>query len=240
VMESRVECLNKLFVDKIKKMVLMFGCVLLAGILAFYSDLSFPKAAVLLMIGYSIFCWKQKWISGLILVAALLLFGVYHVRFFNETLYPLKEAQDAGQDRLLTQITIPGSWENHDMWISPVVEGKTVDLTYAGAWCHRYFAEFAAETVLHSEAAIEIDTIYMKGKLEYFVDVNAHYFVGTRDFFRQEELEAIYRDENEGHVFLALDGLTDADMVCVITDEAYNVYMMSKEVLEKVLDGYEG
>jgi len=221
--------MQKKYTIEVRKAIMMLCCIILAAFLASYSNLNFPKLIVIAMIVYFVFSWKCKKISALVAAITGLILCVYTGRYFVETMYPVVRKNSSTAYLQLTQVSIPGKWENHDMWISPIVDGKTVDLTYADEWCHAYFEEFSKD-VRNNESETRL-----KVPKEYFTQLDEHYFRGTRDFFDEDILSMMYDGETRGYLFVATEELAKSDTVYVITDEGYNVYLMSYKILEKVL-----
>lgn len=226
--------MQKQYAKNVKKTLLMLGYIALAALLAGYSNLDFSKVIVLAMAVYFVLNWKWKKLSSLCVLAAGVLLCFLTIRYFNETMYPITQGNSSTANLQLTQLSIPGKWENHDMWISPIVNGKTVDLTYADEWCHAYFEEFAVSIQIGKEK--QEFTV----PAEDFAHLGEHYFKGTRDFFDENLMDVMYaKDAVPGSIYIATRDLAAADTVYVITDEAFNVYMMSGEMLERVLEANE-
>lgn len=225
--------------SELKKGIMMIVCIGIAAVLAGRSNLNFPKVIVVAMVAYFLCFWKWKKTSAFLAIVTGAVLCVYSCRYFADTLWPIMEKKDATPYRQYTQLSIPAIWENHDMWVSPVVAGKTVDLTYAEEWCYAYFEEFAENVIIDRTQVQSISQESLSAQADDMFHLYEHYFEGTRDFFEKDVLSEMYDDENVGHLYLAVEGLIEADTLYVITDEDYNVYLLTTEILEKVLNADE-
>lgn len=213
------------------------GLCILAVVLAYYTNLNFGKVAAGIICVYCIvsvfFSRIAKWFA----TAGGVLLVIYSVRYFDMTMIPYLDKSDATQYCQLTQLTIPRRWEFHDMWISPIVKGKTVNLTYAAEWCHEYFKEFAAETVI-DEGGLQHISIPFELR-EYYFGLETMTFAGTRDFFEEEILQELDSQEELPRMHLAVSDLVHAEEIYVMTDDTNHMFISSREVFEKVLEDYE-
>lgn len=231
--------MQKKYIEKIKKGIIMFILLILALMLASQSVLRFSKVIVIFMAMYVVLCWKFRWLGKLIIFLVSGLMVVYIGRYFFQTVFPLREKYDATRYQQLTQLSISANWENSEMWISPITNKKIVDLTYAEEWCHAYFEEFA-RTVQISKKKMESKKMISQEMLHSnFFGLNEHRFSGTKDFFEKDIIIEMYSGETAGHLYIAAEGLADASTVYVMTDNEHNVYLMSEKILEKVLNENE-
>ena len=227
------------YIGIVKKGILMLLCIVIAVLLAFQSEMNFAKVIVLMMLAYAVVGCKLKRIGNVILLLSGLVLCLYTGRYFVQTVLPIREKYDATRYQQLTQISTAENWENSEMWISPIVNGKTVDLTYAGEWCHKYFEEFAEDIYVKQDGAERTRNISGDIIEKFFFELNEHRFPSTKDFFEDELVREMYNGIITGHLFVAAEDLATSDTVCVMTDDEYNVYLMSEEILEKVLNADE-
>ena len=223
------------YTDVIKKGIVVLLCIVIAAFLAIKSEMNFTKVIVAAMIVYAIASWKFKRISNWLAVFVGLLLCVYTGRYFMQTLLPIREKYDATRYQQLTQISTAENWENSDVWISPIVSGKTADLTYADEWCHAYFEEFAGAIQIAYDKVGQEKRISSDILTNEFFELNEHRFSIMQDFFEDELINQMLNGEVSGQIFVAAEGMATCDTVYVMTDDVYNVYLMPEKILEKVL-----
>ncbi len=208
---------------------------IIALILAYYTNLNFAKVIAGIIVVYFLathICPKTgKWIV-LIGVVAI---GINSIRYFGLTMTPYIDTHNATQYLQLMQLTIPRRWEYHDMWIGPIVRGKTVNLTCADEWCHEYFEEFADEVVIDENPMFDGGNLKVSVIEEYYFGLEYMTFSSTRDFFDEETLEMLERYQRDSRLYLAVEDLATTDVICVLTDDNNNMFLSSEETLEKVL-----
>ena len=218
--------------------VLLFklGLMVLAVFLAFYTNLGFGKVAAGIITLYCIISTFQLKLSKWIAAVGIVVLCVYSIMYFKLTMVPYLDKTDSTQHFQLAQLTIPRSWDKHDMWLSAIVRGKTVNLTYAAEWCHEYFKEFAAETVIDEGGLQHVPEIDSELMGKYYIWLETMTFAGTRDLFEAEALTALSEQELQPQLLLSGRDLIDAEVIYVLTDETNFMFLSSGETLEKVLE----
>lgn len=223
-----------------KSNLIVLCCILLGGILAWHAKDGIAWALVVLMV----FLWGAKFIQKRFYVVCLYVtiivgIGASAIYFIRDSI-PYVDSFDAGLKGKLTNLTIPKTAGHNDMWISPLVEGKTVNLTYAAPWCWEYMEEFGAETKTEERKVPLFYTIIWGNVAENEIQrVEGIDFVGTKDLYSEEEMEFMSTFSDEKTLFLDTAGLVDTKEVYVITDENYNIYLLSKEMVERILESNE-
>jgi hypothetical protein len=220
------------------KILLYVLCILLGGVLSAYSisRIAWLFEAMLIIVGISFgfnlrIFYRKTVLVGLV-VFLLMLSLIYNVKY----LYPYLKVADSTQNMINTQISIPQSPYHKDLWIYPIVNHKKVNLYYAGEWCWKYFDAFSEST--ESVAIDNIDTEIVLTdliKTEYFTKVGFTVFAGVSPLFSEEVVDEL--TSREPYLYLAMDGLADAEEVVILTDEEYGVYIMPVETFKNIAGG---
>lgn len=223
-----------------KRNLIEIFCILLAVLLAYHAENSAAWIFVVLMICL----WGAKFLQKRFYVICFYVtiivgIGASAIYFVCDSI-PYVNTFDAGLKGKLANLTIPKTAGHNDMWISPLLEGKTVNLTYAAPWCWEYMEEFAEETKSQEREVPQFYTIIWGNVAEHEIRrVEGIDFVGTKDLYSEEEMEIMSTFSDEKTLFLDTEGLVDTKEVYVITDENYNIYLLSKEMVERILESNE-
>lgn len=215
-------------------------CIFLAVFLAKSAEDKLVWLFVVLMI--CLWCVKflKERIYRTVLSAVAVIVVFMSAFYFVTDSIPYISTNDAGLKGKLVNLTIPKVAGHNDMWISPILEGKIVNLTYASPWCHEYMQEFAAEAVIEEREVLQFYTIIWGNVNESEIRrVQGIDFIGTRDLYTEETVAETRPVSEEKTLFLDTEGLVDTEEVYAITDENYNIYLLSKEMVERILESNE-
>ena len=167
-------------------------------------------------------------------------FGVFSLYYFLTTVIPYVAQNDSCLKGMLANLTIPRVAAHNDMWISPILEGKVVNLTYATPWCWDYMEKFAKDSVTEDREVQQFYQIIWGNVSENeLLRVGGIDFVGTRSLYAEAELNYIADLGSTPTLFLDVNNLVETEMVYIITDDNYNIYMLSTEMVERILDENE-
>jgi len=222
---------------KIRKISIAILCVIMGMIFARYSEnklVWFLVGLMILSLLVQIAIPKlEKKILAFSAIVIILLSGVYFVK----ELFPYIWSNDSSVGFRQAQISTQRDGNGNDMWISMIMENKTANLTYATPWIWDYFELFSEDTASGERKQNDlVNHIWQYVSPEDVMQIGNMNYMGTRHLFPEDVIETITTNEIQPRLYLDVAHLAEAEEVYVLTDEMYNIYMISEELMSAVLE----
>lgn len=208
------------------KTMLCLICLLLGGVLVHYSarkSAIFYEMVLLLVF----FCLMFKHVMNRrVAIAVSIFFGIGIIVYNIQILYPCLLRADSTPNISFTQVNIPNQEWHKDMWITPIIRNRTVDLSYADDWCKPFFEQFSTQIV---DEDISSDHTLDFEKVSTLYDVGIMILNGYQDAFSEQTLEEISRQEQLPRLYIDIDGISNAGEILVLNDDKFNIYLIAAE-----------
>ena len=208
------------------KTMLCIICLLLGGVLVHYSarqSAIFYEIALLLV--FFILMFKHAMIRRVVIVVSIF-FGISMIAYNIQVLYPYLTQSDSAPNVSFTQVNIPNQEWHKDMWITPIIRNRTVNLSYAGDWCKPFFEQFSTQIV---DEDISLDQTLDFEKISTLYDVGIMILNGYQDAFSEQTLEEISKQEQLPRLYIDIDGISGAGEIMVLNDDKFNIYLIAAE-----------
>ncbi len=201
-------------------------CLLLGGVLVHYSA---RKSAVLyeiaLLLVFFILMFKHA-MSRRVARVVSIFFGISMIIYNIQVLYPYLTQSDSAPNVSFTQVNIPNQEWHKDMWITPIIRNRTVNLSYTDDWCKPFFEQFSTQIVDEDISAGQTADLE---KISTLYDVGVMILTGYQDAFSEQTLAEISRQEQLPRLYIDIDGITNAEEIMVLNDDKFNIYLIAAE-----------
>lgn len=204
--------------------ILYLICIVLGGILAILAERPGVMAYEIVLVVLAVVLLVKKEISGWIWIIIASLFFLATIYYNNKFLYPTLKILDSTHEMPYAQLNIPNQTGHKDMWITPIIRNKTVDISFADEWCKIFFVQFSTQII---DEPVDVGNEHLLKDTTSLYNVGNMALAAYQDLFSAEVIKEMEGKASQLYVDIA--GVGRTTKIIVFSDKDFNIYLIAAE-----------